>query len=265
VADLEEARARLAHLGFTVAPVGHHPFGTENACIYFADDTFLEPLAVADTDAVTAAIAGGNVFVARDAAFRRSHGEEGFSALVLKTDDAEADHARFAEAGISAGPMLSFSRDFIDAAGNSGTASFQLAFAAEPGEEATFFFSCQRLGQPNVDRSALQHHANGTTGIRAVIASAGNPGKAGGFLSSLAGVSPADGDGVIALDGCAIEVLRAEMPGSLRLDGIVFGVEDIAATRDLFNGAGIDYMERGARLVVPPAPGQGTTFLFEAA
>ena len=48
VADLAGARDRLTRLGFTVAPEGRHPFGTHNACVYFADDTFLEPLAVGD-------------------------------------------------------------------------------------------------------------------------------------------------------------------------------------------------------------------------
>ena len=48
VADLGVARARLTALGFTVAPDGLHPFGTANCCVYLADGTFLEPLAVGD-------------------------------------------------------------------------------------------------------------------------------------------------------------------------------------------------------------------------
>jgi hypothetical protein len=37
--SLEVARARLAALGFVVAPTGIHPFGTENCCVFLADGT----------------------------------------------------------------------------------------------------------------------------------------------------------------------------------------------------------------------------------
>ncbi|RVA54992.1 VOC family protein, partial [Mesorhizobium sp. M7A.F.Ca.CA.001.08.1.1] len=46
--SLEVARARLAALGFVVAPTGIHPFGTENCCVFLADGTYLEPLSVGD-------------------------------------------------------------------------------------------------------------------------------------------------------------------------------------------------------------------------
>src|SRR4051812_14633197 len=127
-ASLAVARARLTSLGFIVAPTGIHPFGTENCCVFFADDTYLEPLAVGDEHAAASAIAGGNVFVARDRLYRAKLGDEGFSAVVLGTGNAGADHARFAEAGLSAGDMLSFSRAFTDASGKSDMASFKLAF-----------------------------------------------------------------------------------------------------------------------------------------
>ncbi|RUT98898.1 VOC family protein, partial [Mesorhizobium sp. USDA-HM6] len=39
--SLEIARQRLSSLGFVVAPTGLHPFGTENACVFFADGTYL--------------------------------------------------------------------------------------------------------------------------------------------------------------------------------------------------------------------------------
>ncbi|TIX70312.1 MAG: VOC family protein, partial [Mesorhizobium sp.] len=47
-ARLDAARVRLGSLGFVVAPTGIHPFGTENCCVFFADGTYLEPLAVGD-------------------------------------------------------------------------------------------------------------------------------------------------------------------------------------------------------------------------
>ena len=52
-ASLDVARARLTSLGFVVAPTGIHPFGTENCCVFLADGTYLEPLAVGDEQAAT--------------------------------------------------------------------------------------------------------------------------------------------------------------------------------------------------------------------
>lgn len=254
VADLGVARQRLTVLGFTVAPEGVHPFGTRNACVYFADDTFLEPLAIGDAGAVSQAVAQGNVFVSRDGAYRREHGEEGFSALVFKTDDADADHEAFSREGLSAGPMLTFSRPFVDSAGASGMASFKLAFTAEPDEPATYFFTCQRIGSPKVDRSALERHANGASGIRAILAEAPDVDAARGFLARTCPTAPE-----------IVEIGQGAPGTGLRLSGIVLAVADRARTEELFSAAGIDYRRAGNRLIVPPAPGQGTIFAFEEA
>lgn len=99
--SLEVARARLTSLGFVVAPTGIHPFGTENCCVFLADGTYLEPLAIGSEQAAIEAAAAGNVFVARDRAYRESRGDEGFSAVVLGTGNADADHVRYVEAGLS--------------------------------------------------------------------------------------------------------------------------------------------------------------------
>ena len=122
-ASLAVARARLESLGFIVAPTGIHPFGTENCCVFFADGTYLEPLAVGNEQAAAKAIAGGNVFVTRDRLYRENCGNDGISAIVLGTANADADHARFVDAGLSAGDELSFSRIFPDTSGKSETAS----------------------------------------------------------------------------------------------------------------------------------------------
>src|SRR5690606_15381247 len=109
VADLSVARRRLASLGFNVAPEGIHPFGTANACVYFADGTFMEPLALADPRLAMSTARDGNIFTRRDLAYRYRCGSEGFSALVFGTAEADADHARFAGAGFPGGDMLGFS------------------------------------------------------------------------------------------------------------------------------------------------------------
>ncbi|AWC23898.1 hypothetical protein CO731_03371 [Aminobacter sp. MSH1] len=262
-ADLAIARQRLTALGFTVSPVGIHPFGTVNCCVYLGDGTFLEPLAIGDSAAAGEAVAAGNVFVGRDSAFRNAHGDEGFSAVVFGTNDADADHSEFVAAGVSAGPRLDFSRPFVDASGQSDVASFRLAFAAEPGSQGdAFFFTCERVNAPDVDRSALQAHANGARRVLAVEASVAEQAVAAELLATVAR-SSVDAVSDIPLANARLAVRAMAGSSGLRLDAMVFAVDDLAVARELLARNGIAHDLSGQRLVIPPAPGQGAAFIFE--
>ncbi|WP_287220923.1 VOC family protein [Mesorhizobium sp.] len=275
-ASLDVARARLVSLGFVVAPTGIHPFGTENCCVFLEDGTYLEPLAVGNAQAAAKAVADGNVFVARDRAYRDSCGNEGFSALVLGTQNADADHARYVEAGLSAGDMLSFSRAFTDAAGNSDTASFKLAFASGTGATDAFLFACERINAPRVDRSALQVHANGATGIVEVVAVSTEPAEQRRLIS-IATHSPATGQGsstafelpnatLTLLDPVAFETrfgMPAGAPSELRFATIVFSVGSADTVAKLLAASSVEHDIRGDDIVVWPASGQGAAFVFQ--
>jgi len=275
-ADLGGARERFSALGFTVAPVGIYPFGTENACIYLADGTFLEPLIVGDAAKAREAITADNVFVARDATFRERNGAEGFSAVVFGTEDADEDHRTFAQAGVSAGKRLDFSRPFVDASGKTDEASFRLAFAGEAGEPDVFFFTCERANVPQVDRSALQAHANGVERIAAIIAHAGDPVTHASFFKAVASapVNVTDGRLAMKLPNATFELLRpaafatefgVEVPATeaLRLAAVLFHVRDLTRTGRHLDAMAVRYQRRGNRLIIPPAPGQGAVFAFE--
>jgi hypothetical protein len=275
-ADLAIARARLTALGFTVAPRGVHPFGTENCCVYFSGGTFMEPIAVDDAEAAAKAVAGGNVFVARDKTYRDRLGEEGFSAIVFGTNSADTDHARYVEAAISAGNRLDFSRPFVDATGKSDTASFRLAFAAAVDTPESFLFSCERVNAPNVDRTSLQTHANGVAGIAEIVAVSSNPSAQYDLLCTAANMSGGDfvpGD-TLSLPNASITVLdtaafekRFGVPSGalscLRFAAVLFSVTDLASLRKLLAANGIDHHLRGDSVMVLPAPGQGAIFVFK--
>ena len=272
--SLEVARARLAALGFVVAPTGIHPFGTENCCVFLADGTYLEPLAIGNEQAAIDATAAGNVFVARDRLYRESHGDEGFSALVLGTDNADADHARFVETGLSAGDTLSFSRAFTDTSGKSDTASFKLAFAAASGATDAFLFACQRINAPKVDRTALQTHANGASGILEVVAVSDQPAEQTRLISVAVNDPAASGEGgAFFLPNATLSVLdlrsltarfgiAAGSPTKLRFAAIVFAVRSFDATLSLLAANAIKYDIAGTDIFVPPASGQGAAFIF---
>ncbi len=275
-ADPDAARARLGRLGFTVAPRGVHPFGTANCCVYLADGTFIEPLAVVDGRAAETAVKAGNVFVARDRAYRQAFGAEGFSAVAFAGEDADEEHRAYLDAGISAGDRLDFSRAFIDAAGHSDTASFRLAFAAPPGVPGSCVFTCQRVNSPQVDRAFLQKHENGATRISAIVAVSDDPEKAAAFLRLAAGYDrPAPSDGpALDLPNARLCVLTpgqyAEKTGlaprgdgGLSFEAVVFCVSDPGVLRKGLASRDIDHDICGNQVVVAAAPGQGAAFIFQ--
>jgi len=271
--SLDVARSRLSSLGFVVAPTGIHPFGTENACVFFADGTYLEPLAVGDDKTADQAIGEGNVFVARDRLYRNSLGDEGFSAVVFGTPDSDADHARYIEAGLSAGDMLSFSRVFTDPSGKSDRASFKLAFATGGKDTDAFLFACQRINAPTIDRTALQAHANGVGGIVEIVAVSNAPSSQCKLLATAAGTVPEDEGDWVELPNAALTVMapdaftsRFAVPAgassALRFAAIVFSTRGNAATARALADGGIEHNMSGGDIVVPPAPGQGAAFIF---
>jgi hypothetical protein len=275
-ADLATARSRLTALGFTVAPRGVHPFGTENCCVYLADGTFFEPLAIGDAVAAEAAIAAGNIFVARDRAYRERLGDEGFSAVVFSTADADADHRRYAEAGVSAGARLDFSRPFVDARGNSDTASFRLAFAAAPEAFGSFLFACERVNAPAVDRATLQLHENSVLSILEVVAVGSDP-AAGHHLLALAADAPLAAPrqtGELVLPNARLGVMTpaayerrfarpAPVSADMRFAAVVFSVASLEKLRALLARGGVGYDIGDGQLVVAPVQGQGATFIFK--
>lgn len=276
VTDLRTARARLTRLGFTVAADARHPFGTENACVFLADKTYLEPLAVGSREDVEAAVRAGNQFVARDRAFRFRNGEEGLSAIAMGTAVADADHAAFHAAGLSAGDQLSFSRVMKFPDGTEVAPSFKLSFAADLRAPDFFAFTCERANMPPADRSALERHENGVSGIAKVILSESEPAAFAGYLQAVTGGEVAgEGRGRLGVStsNVALEVIdpailqnefgvpRSSERG-LRGEAVVFKVRDLAATERLLVANGVKHMRSAGMVLAPREPGQGTLFAF---
>ncbi len=280
VIDIDSARERYTRMGFTVAPDGKHPFGTENCCIFLPDDTFLEPLAVAHRETCEAEAKAGHTFMIDDQAFRFRRGDEGFSHMVLKSQDAKADHAYFKQEGVGGGDMVSFSRNFDTPEGQNGTIAFHLAFAADRRAPDARFFTVQVADAPKVDRSALQTHANGVTGLKEVILSETNPTDFQYFFQTYLNQRYMDADSFgmsFETPQCRVSVLSPEgmqvfhgldvrdTERGLLFQTFVLEVKSLATTRALFDANKVDYHDNGKRLTVAPAGGQGCPILFEEA
>lgn len=280
-ASLDIARRRLSRLGFTVAADAKHPFGTGNACVFMRDGTYLEPLAVVDSELYGSAIAAGNTFVAQDHAARTVMGEEGFSAVALATDNARADHERLTQTGISGGPMLEFSRLAKLPDGSEKLARFHLAFSGRGESDSFGVFTCQRLDPLPADRAALERHENGVFGLAEVVLLAENAlashaerlhvaldtnselvGEHHRFSARNAAVKllPA---GAFMADFAMEAGFKASSERGLAGAAIVFRVPDLAVTRAKLAANDVAFMEKGIRIMVAPAPGQGAVFAFE--
>ena len=127
--DLEAVRATYGALGFTLCPPGHHPFGTSNTAIQL-ERNYLELLAVTEPANVFAHTPSSYSFSAFNRDYLARH--EGFSMLVLGTDNARDDLARWSSAGIETYEPFDFSRPARMANGDDVTVGFTLAFATNP-------------------------------------------------------------------------------------------------------------------------------------
>lgn len=277
VCDLEIARSRYRALGFTVAPNGRHPFGTENANIFFVDNTFLEPLAVADAKAYASALED-NTFVRNDKAARAVFGEDCFSHVVLCSDNAQSDDRYFLDNGISGGPPVRFCRAFKTLDGAQQEAEFLLAFAGRGRAPDGCFFTCEAVRTPSVDRSSMLRHANGAIGIVHIISCMTEPVESKSLIKDIIGDTgstettdgiryPMPNSTLSVLKPAAIErqfEVPVENPGSeMRHCAIVVGVEELAHCRRILEQNEIDFKMVGDRTVVPPVPGQGAFIVFE--
>jgi catechol 2,3-dioxygenase-like lactoylglutathione lyase family enzyme len=278
VESLETARERWTALGFTVAADAQHPFGTENSCIYFSDGTFLEPLAVAQREDCEATALKGNVFTARDQAFRFRNGEDGFAALAFATQDAGRDHKAFRKAGFSAGKKLAFSRKFTGANGKKDKAAFLLAFAADLRSPDTLFFTCERVAVPKVGRAGLQKHENGVSGIVEVVLSEPNPTDFQYLMQEVVnnrddeahsfGLEIASANGsvnVLTPEGLSVHfgVERNSAERGLRLEGLTLSVPSIETLVERLAAASVGFREMHGRVIVDSAPGQGCFLAFQ--
>jgi hypothetical protein len=198
VPDLDAARRRYAELGFTLTPPAQHPFGTANSLVQFANDTFIELLAVVDPSRFPAEAPGHFGFAHFNERFLRGHGA-GMTMLVFASDDARADAASFAQAGLDAYAPFDFTRAATLPDGSRTQVSFSLAFVTHPAMPDAAFFTCQqRHAREAFWQPAYQAHANGAGGIVGVEMAADRPEEFAQFLGRLTGAAAAmEGDALV--------------------------------------------------------------------
>jgi len=270
VPDLTSARERYQRLGFTVAPDGVHPFGTHNANMYFRGGPMVESLTMEHRGRYEQAVRDGNTFVANDAAFRAARGDNGFSHIVVTSEDADRDHADYLERGVSGGDLVAFTRDFEQPDGSIDTVSAKLSFATHPSAPSAFFFSCEDVIVPAVDRSSLLDHPNGAIGAVRAVSCAADPAAYADFLTRFIGHDPVRTEtdsvewqlpnGIVSVSTPAVlarefGVTPPVTDAELQHFGLVFDVEDLNRTAALLERNDQRFVRQADTLVVP-MPGE---------
>lgn len=277
VRDLDLTRARYEALGFTVAPDAQHPFGTENACVFLKDGTYLEPLAVANRIVAEAEARKSNPFVKRDQTYRFRVDEEGFSLLAMHSDDAEKDLERYRKEGFGYSELFPFLRKAKTASGDIEI-GVKLGFAVDDRAPDAGFFACERMNMEKLWVDSRTTHDNGVVGLSAVLISEENPTDFQYILQAVTGMRDfasssnglsfhMDGADIFCFTPTALEQLFAipcaSVERGLRFEGAIFKCNSVEALKIKLDEVGVASFLHLGRLVVPASPGQGVPFLFE--
>lgn len=274
VADLRQAAATYARMGFQIGAENHHPFGTANRLVQ-VPGFYVEILGMEDASRIPEAAPGKFSFAAFNRDFLARNGEGG-TMLVLETEDAEADRLRFEKELIGGFERLDFSRLGKTAADEDVELSFRLAFAASAAMPDVGFFTCeQRHPAEHFWDEALQRHPNGVTGVAGVVFTAENPTDHHIFFSAFTGLrdfvsnstglrfSTPRGDVEVITPVAFESRYGASPPPGVRLMALRFSVAEKDRAAGMLDAGAIDFSERHDWLVVPAAAAHGLVVTFE--
>src|SRR4029453_11558386 len=183
VRDLEAAAELYRRLGFSVGARNQHSWGTHNHLVQLPG-FFVELLTVAEPEKL-----GSDGFSALFGTFNRVFlkDQEGLSLLILESNDAATDAARFRSAGIGVSDAMRFEREGKRPDGAAVKVGFSLAFARDAKAAAVGFAVSQQHFPENFWDPAFQQHGNTASGIEAAVLVAENPSEHRAFLSAFAG------------------------------------------------------------------------------
>ena len=171
--DLAAQADFLRKIGFTVGGRNRHPWGTENHIVQFANKTFLEPVTIGNEPSFAPVTPDQFSFGGFISDFLKNR--EGMAMLVLRSEDAKADHAEFAEKGIGWGEPFFFERKGTRPDGAPIHVAVTLAFAHDPMAPACGFFTCQQHFPEAFWNEAAQRHANTAIGVTRVVMVSDDP------------------------------------------------------------------------------------------
>ena len=274
VRDLEAAAEFYRRLGFTVGARNRHAWGTHNHLVQLPG-FFVELLTVAEPEKL-----GSDGFSALFGTFNRVFlkDQAGLSMLILESDDAVAEAARFRSAAIGVSDAMHFEREGKRPDGMTVKVGFSLAFARDAKAPAIGFAVCQQHFPENFWNSAFQQHPNTASGIGSAVLVAENPSDHHSFLSAYArgrelsatssGITASTPRGDIkVMDPSAFRSHFGTEPPDVshgaRLAAMQFRVRDRAALNRVLKAGGVAVSSRMGTTIVGPETAIGATLAFD--
>jgi glyoxalase-like protein len=279
VDDLDGVAEFYRKLGFTVGARNRHSWGTHNYLVQF-EGFYIEILTVAEPelverDAEHAGLARYFGAFHRDALMRG----QGFSMLLLQSEDVAGDAAVFAREGIGQSAELIFTRQGQQSDGAMTTLGFSLAFAHDPLSPHTGFAIARRHNSAKFWSKALQAHANSAHNVHGVVLVADNPTDHHIFLEAYTGQRALHSTSIgltAQTPRGSIEVVEpvsfadrfgvtpAVEGDEMTLAALRIGVSWRARVESQLKASGIAFERRGKTVIVKPEDAFGATLVFEA-
>jgi catechol 2,3-dioxygenase-like lactoylglutathione lyase family enzyme len=272
--DLAAQAAFYERLGFRVGSRNRHPWGTENHIVQLRG-SFLELISVGEGASIAP---HGPRHFSFGAHVQAALDRQGLAMLVLRSDDAQADAAEFAAAGIGNFEPFFFEREGRRADGSTVKVAFTLAFAASPAMPEAGLFVCQQHFPENFWNPAAQQHPNTALSIASVVLVADEPLDHVAFLTTFSGQNePRKTTLGVEIDTGAglIEVLTPaafrfrygddtqRLDGSPRFAGYSIAVASTAALLGELERHAVPHLQRGNGVLVRAADAFGATLLFD--
>ncbi len=258
VRDIEAARAVFARLGFTLTPVGLHPWGTSTS-LAVVERSALELMGVYDETLIDELAAGEFRFGRhmRDALAER----EGIALVALHSRDSRADAAAMLARGIVSQGHIGFRRRVKPPGRDWDEAVVSLEILYDPELPRGSHFLAQQHKPELLWVPQWMQHANGARAVAAVTYLADDPEPLLRRLSAMFGPVSAEPAGwTIATGQGSFRVVRADRwaanfadtprpslePGEPAAVAIDIAVRALAPVRDLLRAAGVETCETPA-------------------
>lgn len=187
VRDLEAARAQYARLGFNSTPRGRHVgWGTANYCIMFEED-YLELLGIVDPAQFTNRL---DLFL---------ESREGLLGVALATDDPQATHDAWAQAGLEPAEPQALGR-LLELEGVTVELRFRNVMLDSARSGGVSLFACEHLTPELLRQPAWLMHPNGAVGLASCTIVTPDPAPVVEAMTRLFGRSAiTDTDNVVAV------------------------------------------------------------------
>src|ERR1700754_2962351 len=273
VRDLDAAAEFYRRAGFKVGARNKHPWGTHNHVVQFPG-FFIEILTVGEPEKLVGEGLPQIFGIANRDAIARG---DGFSMLLLESEDSQGDVADFSRLGIGASPSLPFSREAKLPDESTVTVGFSLAFARDALSPHTGFATCLQHNPAAFWKPEYQQHPNGASGVLGAVLVADNPTDHHIFLTAFTGVrelrsssmgvtAPTPRGDVEIIEAVAFRDQFGLMPKvegeGASLKGLRLSVPSIDEVERQLRSNDIASHRHIGRLIVPPEAAFGATLIF---